>query len=298
MITVGIPTFNRSRLLSRAIDSALAESLCSELIVLDDASSDDTVAVVRSYGTRVRYVPHDKNRGPCAARNTILKHASNSWVFFLDDDDTLIPGALSAMNAAVLSAGFKSPFPVYFFSASNASVPADFQLLDFHTLAARVIRGDLVPLIHRDHFHSRGLEYPEFVVGGEGILWLRTAKLGPIPTWRICVTEVGSTAPSRITSVDYQLKNARCFAELQDRYLAEFERGPGGFTPAMAANRRLGSSAYWLLAGERRRARQGLAHSWPAAAWPLVVGVLATTFMPYSLTRQIFRQYRRILRLI
>lgn len=292
MITVGIPTFNRASLLPRAIDSALAESLCSELIVLDDGSCDDTVNVVRRYGARVRYVLHAKNRGLNAARNSILKAAHNSWVFFLDDDDTIIPGALAAMYAAVRFAEIESS-PVYFFSGSNATVPSDFLLLDFNTLAVRTIHGDLLPLIHRDHFQSCGLEYPEFV-GGEGILWLRIARLRPIPTWRIVVTQVGSMATNRITSVDYQLRNAKYFAELQDRYLDEFAQAPGCLPPRVAVKRRLGSSAYWLLAGDRTRAWRRLAHCWPVGAWPLVVGILATTFMPCRLTRQLFRSYRAL----
>src|SRR4051794_26171023 len=89
-ISVIIPTRNRSAYLRQAIESALrvARALPDderlEIIVVDDHSEDDTAEVVREYD--VRCVPAQA-RGPSAARNTGIHHASGDLLAFLDDDD-------------------------------------------------------------------------------------------------------------------------------------------------------------------------------------------------------------------
>ena len=90
-ISAIIPTYNRASLVTRAIDSVLAQTRAvDEVIVVDDGSTDDTCAVVARYGTRVRYV-HQKNAGLAASRNTGVREARSEWVAFLDDDDEWMP---------------------------------------------------------------------------------------------------------------------------------------------------------------------------------------------------------------
>lgn len=292
-VTIGIPTYNRSHLLPKAIDSVLAQQLPVDLVVLDDGSTDDTASVARRYSQRVRYIAQERNSGLNAARNRILKEALHPWVFFLDDDDLLRSGSLERMASAVASLPAGACHPVHFFSASNAFVPCDFLMLEAAALVAGTTRGDLLPLIHKERFHQGGFSYPE-EVGGEGLLWLRVAQRNPIPTWSICVTEVGSDAPIRITSVEYQLRHARQFAELQDRYLGEFTDLVRRCAPWMEYRRRLGSALYWLLAGEPVQARSRIRRHWdyhyllPAAA------VYALTWLPLSLARLALRGYREI----
>ena len=63
-VSIVIPTFNRARLLPRAIDSSLAQTEPSEVIVCDHGSSDDTPAVAAAYGARIRYVRREQDQGP------------------------------------------------------------------------------------------------------------------------------------------------------------------------------------------------------------------------------------------
>jgi glycosyltransferase involved in cell wall biosynthesis len=89
LVSVIVPTYNRAALVSRAIESVLDQTYDNfELIVVDDASTDDTKAIVRSYDDdRITYLCHQKNRRVSAARNTGIKHASGKYIAFLDDDD-------------------------------------------------------------------------------------------------------------------------------------------------------------------------------------------------------------------
>jgi glycosyltransferase involved in cell wall biosynthesis len=99
-ISVVIPTRNRSQLLQRAIASALnSGETCGEVLVVDDGSVDDTPEVVAAISDdRVRYLYSDSNGGP-AARNIGFRAANNSLIKFLDDDDYLLPGALTKQLA-------------------------------------------------------------------------------------------------------------------------------------------------------------------------------------------------------
>lgn len=90
VVSVIIPTFNRSKLLQKAIESVLQQTLKNfELIIVDDGSKDNTKELVLQYGKkdpRIRYFYH-KNRGLSASRNRGLKESKGKYIALLDDDD-------------------------------------------------------------------------------------------------------------------------------------------------------------------------------------------------------------------
>jgi len=89
MVSIVIPTYNRARLLERAVRSVLRQTYKDfEIIIVDDNSTDNTQSVVFDLkDERIRYVKHEKNRGGSAARNTGIRIARGFLVTFLDDDD-------------------------------------------------------------------------------------------------------------------------------------------------------------------------------------------------------------------
>ena len=98
LVTVIVPTFNRSRYLRAAIDSVFAQSLAEfELIVVDDGSTDETAAMLAAIrDLRLRVVRHETNRGIAAARNSGLAAASGKYIAWLDSDDVCRPRRLAA----------------------------------------------------------------------------------------------------------------------------------------------------------------------------------------------------------
>lgn len=90
-VTVVIPTFNRGHCVDWAISSAtVQQNLGVEVIVVDDASNDNTVDVVSGlmeYMPTLRLVRHENNRGVSAARNTGIAAAKGDYIAFLDSDD-------------------------------------------------------------------------------------------------------------------------------------------------------------------------------------------------------------------
>ncbi len=87
LVTVVIPTYNRSHFVTKAIDSVLSQTFTDyEIIVVDDGSTDETKENLKGYGKKIRYIYQD-NSGVSAARNTGIKSAHGEWLAFLDSDD-------------------------------------------------------------------------------------------------------------------------------------------------------------------------------------------------------------------
>lgn len=90
-VSIVIPTFNRSGMLRRCIDSALAQTFACEIVVCDHGSTDDTPAVARSYGDRIRYVRREQDSGVHFAWLDGVVSASGEFVHINYDDDFILP---------------------------------------------------------------------------------------------------------------------------------------------------------------------------------------------------------------
>lgn len=103
LVSVCIPTRNRAAMLCDALASVLAEPLDDlEIVVVDDASDDDTRAVVLDFGDgRIGYRRHPQRVGIARNRNACLEAARGRYLAWLDDDDAYLPGGL-ARQVAVL----------------------------------------------------------------------------------------------------------------------------------------------------------------------------------------------------
>ncbi len=102
--SVVIPTFNRAELVMRTIESVRSQSCpAHEIIVVDNCSTDDTVAVLTPLIGRgeITFVQHPENRERAASRNTGLDTASGDFVTFLDSDDLMYRDNLAAAAAYV-----------------------------------------------------------------------------------------------------------------------------------------------------------------------------------------------------
>lgn len=96
-VTVVIPAYNRGDCVERAVNSALHQrpSPPSEVIVVDDASVDDTVQRAEAAGARVIRLATNGRAGN--ARNIGAREAQTRWLTFLDSDDLLLPEALGSL---------------------------------------------------------------------------------------------------------------------------------------------------------------------------------------------------------
>ncbi|HEY7819812.1 MAG TPA: glycosyltransferase family A protein, partial [Vicinamibacteria bacterium] len=100
-LTVVITCFNRERYIGAAIESVLASTFTDfELLVLDDASADGSVAVARSLSARderIRVVVNESNLGDYGNRNRALELVSTRYLKYHDSDDLMYPHCLDMM---------------------------------------------------------------------------------------------------------------------------------------------------------------------------------------------------------
>jgi Glycosyl transferase family 2 len=98
-VSVVVPSHDRAGTIERALASVQRQQgRPAELIVVDDASSDDTAARAEAMGARV--IRHERNRGAGAARNTGVEVASSDWIAFLDSDDEWLDHHLATLWSA------------------------------------------------------------------------------------------------------------------------------------------------------------------------------------------------------
>lgn len=95
LVSIIIPTFNRSQSLKRALNSAnQSVDFNYEIIIIDDGSTDDTATMVATFFPNARYF-YQQNTGVSASRNKGLTEAKGQWIAFLDSDDEWLPSKLS-----------------------------------------------------------------------------------------------------------------------------------------------------------------------------------------------------------
>ncbi len=99
-VSVAIATYNRSRMVCEAIESALAQTLPPmEICVVDDASTDTTWAALQSVAARnarVRIFQQEKNTGGVGNWNAAIGHTQGDYIAWCSDDDRFLPGHLEA----------------------------------------------------------------------------------------------------------------------------------------------------------------------------------------------------------
>lgn len=105
-VTVAIPARNAAPYLGAALDSVLRqEGVSLQVIVVDDASDDDTFAVATQYAdARVRVLRQPRHLGIGACHNRILGEATTEFVAHVDADDVVLPGALARQVQALREA--------------------------------------------------------------------------------------------------------------------------------------------------------------------------------------------------
>lgn len=102
-ITAVVCNYNGEHYLEECLEALRAEELIDEVIVVDNASEDDGVALVREKFPEVEIVELDRNRGPCAPRNIGMRRAKNRYVLGVDNDAVVQPGMVPKLFDAIRS---------------------------------------------------------------------------------------------------------------------------------------------------------------------------------------------------
>ena len=116
-VSVITPAYNVAPYIGQCIESVQAQTLADwEMLIVDDASTDETPAVVQRYlgDPRIRYMRNEQNLGPGATRNRALDTAQGEWIAIVDADDWIAPERLEKL--------------VHFAEAQGVEMVADLQV--------------------------------------------------------------------------------------------------------------------------------------------------------------------------
>ncbi len=185
--SIVVPTYNRARLITKAIDTVVAQTFADwELIIVDDGSTDNTKEVVEKYlvqDKRIKYI-YQKNAERCAARNNGIENSSGEYICFLDSDDYFLPDRLKLLDVAISER--ENPISMFYtgilfdsgksFHKKTGTRNTSTNIFDF-LLSASI--GTPQACVHRTIFLQEKFN-PKFHVGEDRELWIRIARNFPI----------------------------------------------------------------------------------------------------------------------
>ncbi len=301
-ITVLIAAYNAQNFLHRAVTSALQQTLpASEILIVDDASTDGTVAAARKLAerdARIRLIGLSTNGGPAAARNAGLDVATGEWVAVLDADDAFLPDRLEQMLSYGVQVGADivlDNFRYYNAGRDEIGRPA----LDEHVPDAMVSFADylsrarpfgqetdwglLKPIFRRAFLEKYRLRYPLKVRHGEDFLlmcevFLHGARCALCRQAGYLYTS-GSANLSR-TVRDYRLMYQHTRQLLRDERIAS--------DPLLTRRMRERASAVRRLAAELDLARFRSNHDYNAIARRLLADNAFRMILAKRLVRRLW----------
>nr|WP_321399017.1 glycosyltransferase family 2 protein [uncultured Desulfobacter sp.] len=212
LFSIIIAAYNCENTLETAVNSCLLQNIDLEIIIINDASSDQTLSVAEKFRTtgNVFVFSNKKNCGPGFARNKGIKAARGRWIVQLDGDDWLLPNRL--LNLFRIAERYKADCV-----ADDLFLVEDKSRMAFSTRFIenglfwkhiRKIRpvdlvdfdlGSIKPIIKRELLISKGIKYPEHVFYGEDFLFMLQLILSdaeiyisPIPGYCLRRGDTGS----------------------------------------------------------------------------------------------------------
>lgn len=186
-VSIIIATHSRPHLLPRAVQSAFDAGTDVEVVVVDDASTDETADVCKKLDG-IKYVRVDRNQHTAGARNIGITAASAPYLGFLDDDDWRLPGSLDKQVEILDERPEVGIVYGQFLSASQDGTlteddPAP-QLLPegdvFWEMMKGVIFGCLTAVFRKECIERVGLLDPNYSGIDDWDIWLRIAELYPV----------------------------------------------------------------------------------------------------------------------
>jgi len=190
-VSVIMPAFNSAQTLRESAQSVLDQTWNSvELIVVDDASTDDTPALAEdlaSRDARVRLIPRAEQGGPAVARNTGIAAAQGRYLAFCDADDLWLPEKLERQLELAAATGAALIYSSYHrvdagFAGSAASFRPDGRViqapprLTHAELLRRNAIGCLTAVVDRDQ--TGPVEMPNIPGAEDWALWLQILRNG------------------------------------------------------------------------------------------------------------------------
>lgn len=191
VVSVIIPCHNSAATVERALGSALAQTLSEmEIILVDDASTDNTVAIVRSRFSdpRLRLIALSRNVGPASARNRGIDAARGTYVAFLDSDDEWLPEKIGlqveamkvSKNAALCGCDAVWDYPDGSIELTAETEPPTLGAEAWQALLGTAFVHTSYVMAPRELVRRLGGFDQSLLVGEDQDLWIRLALAGDV----------------------------------------------------------------------------------------------------------------------
>lgn len=190
-VSICIPNYNKSRYLRSCLVSALAQTWPrTEVILVDDASTDDSLVVAAEFDDRIRLLCLDTNQGQPAATNRAITEARGEYVVILHSDDQLLPDfaahlvpILQAYPEAGMAVGERletdesgEPWSITPFYNEDCVIPGERQAKVFLFMSFLPCQ----VLVRRSVLEQIGGVDPRHIVNLDGLLWFKCALAGDV----------------------------------------------------------------------------------------------------------------------
>ena len=214
LISVVVPTRDRAALLVRTLETVRCqEDVQLEIIVVDDASVDDTQAALAALDdSRLRVLTRSAPGGAATARNVGIAAATGEWIALLDDDDVWVPDKLRKQLAAVAGTDAVLCYSGAVYIDEAGSPLRIRRTPDPAELASGILRTNLIGgpstvLVRADALRQTGEFDEKLNVLADWDMWIRMLERGPaivcneiLAGYRVHATNMHSREVSRIRS--------------------------------------------------------------------------------------------------
>lgn len=220
LISIIIPTHNHARFLQRSVDSVLQQTYKhTEIIIIDDGSTDDTTSVVNKLkNKRIRFISQPQ-RGVTAARNLGIKNSHGDYIAFLDSDDAWLPSKLEKQLSVFHQPKFPQLGLVYCFhywSNPKGKTNGVNQIFNRGIIWEKLLRGNFIAgscssvLIKTECFEKVGI-FDEALLGAaeDWEMWIRIARhyqVDYVPEPLVIITRHPAQRSNKKTQVIKRLK--------------------------------------------------------------------------------------------
>jgi succinoglycan biosynthesis protein ExoO len=198
LVSVVIPAYNVAPWIGQAIDSVLNQTHQNlEILIIDDASTDDTAAVVASYSDlRLRLIRHPTNVGRGAVRNSGIREAKGGWIAMLDADDWFHPRRIEVLldkaqalnvdlivdDQFLIDGDSTRPWGRRF---DGAALPKQPLLISIEKLLHKPILGVAKPFLRSSFINHYRLQYNNRYKHGQDLIFLLDCLFAGARSWYV-----------------------------------------------------------------------------------------------------------------
>lgn len=183
LVSIIMPLYNCEKFIAESIESIMSQTYNNwELIIVDDKSTDNSLAIVESYvnkDSRIKLINLDINSGPTKARNRAIKEAQGRYIAFLDSDDTWLPSKLQDQIAFLNDNNIVLTYCAYETMDENSmyiNTRYALPLITYQDMLKSNQIGNLTGIYDVDFF---GKVYLDNIGHEDYILWLKLLKQVP-----------------------------------------------------------------------------------------------------------------------